>query len=384
LIFIEGQKVFSRSIPIGGTTITSAIAKDFSESFIAAEQRKKSAGFVSLGGNYAEPTDPDVSRVSKVIRNTMTRLHAEISRSISFYRSQQQGSQPVRGYLCGGTTNLPYMCEFFHEKLNMPIEFFNPLRNVAVGSGVKLEEASKNAHILGELVGLSLREVSDCPMELSLRPQSVIRAQLIESKRPYILAAGVCVLLTLAGWWLFYFNTARIENSVLADRLNPQVADLQALEAKFEALRKEGKAAQENASPYLQAVEDRDYWLKVIDDINARLPDRFVWVTSFEPVENFGGGGGGQRGPGGGGPRGGGGGGPRGFSGVKIHGLYLDNPKQAEVVDDFVQNLAQSPLFSIDLSKRQEVNPVRSTPTATEWAYEYELHLNLKKPIGAQ
>ena len=41
LIFIESQKVFSRSISIGGTTITSAIARDFGESFGEAEARKK-------------------------------------------------------------------------------------------------------------------------------------------------------------------------------------------------------------------------------------------------------------------------------------------------------------------------------------------------------
>ena len=101
LIFIEPHKVFSRSIPNGGSTITQAIAKDFNEPFQLAEERKKRDGFVSLGGSYAEPEDPDIARVSKMIRNSMTRLHAEIARSISFYRTQQAGSQPERVYLSG-------------------------------------------------------------------------------------------------------------------------------------------------------------------------------------------------------------------------------------------------------------------------------------------
>ena len=96
LIFIEPHKVFSRSIPNGGSSITQAIAKDFGEGFGMAEERKKRDGFVSLGGAYAEPEDPDIARVSKMIRNSMTRLHAEIARSISFYRAQQGGSQPER------------------------------------------------------------------------------------------------------------------------------------------------------------------------------------------------------------------------------------------------------------------------------------------------
>ena len=58
LLFIEARKKFSRaSIPIGGSSITAAIAKEFGEPFAAAESRKKRDGFVSLGGAYAEPAD---------------------------------------------------------------------------------------------------------------------------------------------------------------------------------------------------------------------------------------------------------------------------------------------------------------------------------------
>ncbi len=140
LLFIEPGKVFSRSIPIGGSSITAAIAKEFNEPFGAAELRKKHDGFVSLGGADAEASDPDVARVSKLVRSTMTRLHAELTRSISFYRTQQQGSRPERVFLCGGTASTPYMREFFHEKLQWPVEFFNPLRNVVVGESVAIEE----------------------------------------------------------------------------------------------------------------------------------------------------------------------------------------------------------------------------------------------------
>ena len=132
LLFVEPQKIFSRSIPIGGSSVTAAIAKEFGEPFAAADFRKKRDGFVSLGGAYAEPSDPEVARVSKLMRSTMTRLHAEVMRSISHYRAQQQGNAPERLFLCGGTATTPYMREFFSEKLQLPVEYFNPLRNVSV------------------------------------------------------------------------------------------------------------------------------------------------------------------------------------------------------------------------------------------------------------
>ena len=81
VLFIEPRKIFSRSLPIGGSTITAAIAREFGESAEAAETRKKRDGFVGLGGAYAEPSDHDLARVSKLARSTMTRLHAELMRS---------------------------------------------------------------------------------------------------------------------------------------------------------------------------------------------------------------------------------------------------------------------------------------------------------------
>ena len=94
-----------------------------------------------------ETSDPDVARVAKLVRSTTTRLHAELTRSISFYRTQQQGSRPERVFLCGGTASTPFMREFFHEKLQGSVEFFNPLRNVAVGESVAIEELAGSAHM---------------------------------------------------------------------------------------------------------------------------------------------------------------------------------------------------------------------------------------------
>jgi type IV pilus assembly protein PilM len=74
LIFIEPGKVFSRSILIGGNTITLNLAKEFNESFAAAEERKKRDGYVSLGGAYADNHNAEIAKASKIIRNAMTKL----------------------------------------------------------------------------------------------------------------------------------------------------------------------------------------------------------------------------------------------------------------------------------------------------------------------
>jgi hypothetical protein len=66
--------------------------------------------------------------------------------------------------------------------------------------------------------------------------------------------------------------------------------------------------------------------------------------------------------------------------GVLVRGLYLSNPKQQEVVVDYFRNLVSSPWFVID-PKNQAKYLKPTTPTNTEWAFPYELRLDLKKPV---
>ena len=61
----------------------------------------------------------------------MTRLHIQVNQTMQFYRGQQGGSAPQRLFLSGGASIMPYTAQFFAEKLNVPVEYFNPFRNVA-------------------------------------------------------------------------------------------------------------------------------------------------------------------------------------------------------------------------------------------------------------
>lgn len=391
LVFIEPQKVFSRSIPIGGGTITGAIAKDFNESILDSEQRKKKDGFVGLGGAYAEPGDPDVARVSKIIRNTMTRLHAEISRSINFYRAQQQGNAPIRIYLCGGAVALPYMREFFQEKMQMPVEYFNPLRNVTVSRNVDVNKVVGEAHLLGELVGTALRGVGNCPIELNLLPTEVLKRQEFARRQPLLIAAALSLVVALAGWWIYFKKSAE---SVVAinEKVTAETALLQNFDQKFSTADTEIKTIDTAAAPLLKAVQQREAWVRLINDLNQRIPNPKIWVTILEPLQDgkaivfndaksldvkdtpapAGPPGRPAATPAGQGPT---------ISAISLKGLYLETPG---VVDEFLAALAQSPFFVIDLTKIKEINPVRQQPNQETWGYAYELRLPLKQPILLQ
>jgi type IV pilus assembly protein PilM len=392
VLFVEPGKIFSRSVSIGGSSITAAIAREFNESFAAAEVRKKRDGFVSLGAAYSEPTDADVARVSKIMRSTMTRLHAELMRSISHYRAQQQGSAPERVFLCGGSVSTAYVREFFHEKLQLPIEFFNSLRNVALAESAPAPELARSAHLFGDLVGLALRTASSCPMELNLRPANVVRRHELETRRPFFVMAAACFILALIGWSIYYTRGAQVVRrsaTVMQETVN---APMRAAEIKLDKLRKDAASLDSFATPLVSAINDRFFWVELLEDLNARLPKEDIWITELVPTS-----GGkpvgaderaiGQFAPGptpipaaparstsrpeASGPV---------IDGVFVRGLYLFNPKQEEVVVDYFRELVGSPFFKLDPNNQARyVKP--STPNNTEWAFPYELRLDLRKPL---
>src|SRR5882757_7238078 len=189
LLFFEKGKVFSRSINLGANAITQDFATEAKLKYEDAEKIKIAEGFVSLGGAYEEPDNAHQAAISKIARQFMTRLHIQVNQTMQFYRGQQGGSAPQRLFLSGGASIMPYTAQFFAEKLNVPVEYFNPLRNVQIDPAINLEELARVAHSLGEVIGLGLRNLAHCPVELNLMPDSTLKWQSFNQKKPYFIAA---------------------------------------------------------------------------------------------------------------------------------------------------------------------------------------------------
>src|SRR5437588_9892780 len=188
LLFFEKGKVFSRSINLGANSITQDFANESKLKYEPAEKLKIEEGFVSLGGAYEEPENPHQAAISKIARQFMTRLHIQVNQTMQFYRGQQGGSAPQRLFLAGWASIMAYTSQFFAEKLNVPVEYFNPLRNVEIDAAIDLEELAKVAHSYGEVVGLGLRNVAQCPVEMNLMPKSSLKRQQFNQKKPYFIA----------------------------------------------------------------------------------------------------------------------------------------------------------------------------------------------------
>ena len=260
LLFFEKGKVYSRSINIGANSISQDFANEAKLKFAEAEAVKLEKGSVSLGGAYEEPEDPQAAAIAKIARQVMTRLHIQVNQTIQFFRGQQGGSAPQRLFLSGGASIMPYTAQFFAEKLNVPVEYFNPFRNIEIDPSLDLEELSKYAHSYGEVVGLGLRDLAHCPVELNLMPKSSIQRQEFGHKKPYLIAS----VFSLAGVvFAIYVAEARI-GEVWRRRLEEVKAPLADLTQKNQQLQ--------------AATSDRDTLKKSADQMKALADSRFYWI----------------------------------------------------------------------------------------------------------
>lgn len=283
LIFIEDEKIYNRCIPVAGNAITQEVAKSFQIPFAEAEALKQQVAFVSLGGVTASE-DETAERVSKVVRNVVTRLHAEISRSVNFYRSQQGGSAPVRMFLTGGSSVMPHLDTFFREKLQIEVDYLNPFTNVGLNSRIDQERVGTDAFVLAESVGLALRRSLACPVEINLMPPEIIKRKSFKKRIPYFTLAAVGILLCLGIWAMYAKQMAQLyqaQSGQVASALDV----LKSAQSRLVKAEKSKESVALKADALRDVMSQRTAWLRRVDAVRKSLFDG-VWLTELTPIKN--------------------------------------------------------------------------------------------------
>ena len=357
ILLVEGDKIFCRIVPLGGASVTQAIATDLQESFAGAETLKKAKGFVHPGGSYEDPTDESAARISKLSRGVVTRLHTEVERSITFYRSQQGGSRPLQMYLAGGCAALGLMDFFFKEKLKIPVHFLQPFRRVGVEGGISAD-VQKSFPGWACLVGAALRALSDTPCRLNviatLKNQNLSKSK----NRPGMLAVGIAlaVLLMLPaihGFW---------EGAKVHAQFSPQnseVEDAEAILSKLQASQKKVSDRMAVLDSAIRLEEERLRWSRLLEEL-AKRSKTGMWITklilqnetSSSPEQ-----GGAPKPPGS----------PVKNSQVEISGIFETKSEEADaqVVDQFRTSLQEGGILQKVVTVERET-PNRSSDGQTE------------------
>jgi Tfp pilus assembly protein PilN len=198
-------------------------------------------------------------------------------------------------------------------------------------------------------------------------------------------------MLALLGWSAYYTRAAEVAFGTV-QTLRQKNDTMHVAEGQLDKLKKQIAALDNTATPLITAVNDRNFWPQILEQLNSRLPESDIWITELAATS------GGKlvgvsekraaenasappsapapgtaaRGPAAG---------ANTIDGINVRGLYLYNPKQQEIVVDYLRNLANSPLFVVNAKTPERFIKSNSVPNDSDWAFPFELQLTLKKPM---
>lgn len=280
ILLVEGSRTFVRVVPLGGAAVSQAVATDMQESFAGAETLKRAKGFVHPGGAYEDPGDAAAARISKLARGVMTRLHTEVERSVTFFRSQQGGGKPTQAWLAGGGAMLGYTELFFREKLRIPVQYFQPFRRVSLPASGEGQAAARGFVGWGAAVGTALESLPDAPVKINVLG-AIGRVQAQKSRDlPAVVVAAVAgtALLLLPG-------VHGIWQGVKAEgRLAEQTAQVETASVALQKLEAENKkflGVVQRAELALQLERERLRWPQLLAELKRHSQKR-VWITSLQ------------------------------------------------------------------------------------------------------
>ena len=144
LVWGQGQKFFTRELPIAGHHFTEAIKKAKGVDYEQAEAIKHEKGIDSLTtDNTSENTGESEDKFSLSVekQTIFNSLNDEIRKTLRYYMKSNSQTRFNNFYLCGGSANLPGLKDFIAETLKIELNMLDPFEDMAQGESVENPQA---------------------------------------------------------------------------------------------------------------------------------------------------------------------------------------------------------------------------------------------------
>jgi type IV pilus assembly protein PilM len=275
LIFVDPARYSVSTIALAGNSVTQAIAEELKHDFTHCETIKLQ---VLSGSSDLADTSPARVAVRNAAASFIGKLHLELTRRIVNHRRQSGAEQPAAIYLTGGGSLLAELPTQLGEKLKIPAQRLDALRQVQVAGSA--QAATPYSALLAGLVGLAVLPPKGV-RPLSLLPAATASRLNFNKRQPIILAAVALGALALFPPTLqaFRANIAAKdhEQAVLsvAQPLENQKRKIQSNQEQLENARKEVEAIQSLAA-------SKYNWINFFTDLQERLVKvEDVWLEKL-------------------------------------------------------------------------------------------------------
>lgn len=152
IISYRGAVRFTRSVAIGGDSLTKAVAQELNIDHHQAEEYKKAYGMDS--------TQVD-GKVYNAIKPVFDKILAEVNRSKIFYTTHNPNVNMNKVIISGGTALMPGLLFYIANNMDLEAELANPWRNIQLSSSIedKKDYLLQQGPLFVTPVGLALKEI---------------------------------------------------------------------------------------------------------------------------------------------------------------------------------------------------------------------------------
>jgi len=218
------------------------------------------------------------------------------------------------------------------------------------------------------LVGGALLLTSAPRTKVNLLPPSVSRKRAFAKRFPFLAAAVFFFLASLGAWYGFALQATSLTKATTSS-IDSEIAKDSRISSQIKALASKEVSIQQTSDAILSVINLREAYPRILAELSAKVPERYLWITQIQAVGDIP-----QRGAAAKTNDG-------SIKALLVKGLYLDNPRQASVIDDFVTALQSSDVFAVEEKEKSKIITQRGSPNGEYWAYPFSLRIPLRNPI---
>jgi len=211
LIIVDGNNVWTRSLPIGGNDFTRAIATKYGLEFEQAETLKRSM-----------ERSKKAQEIFEALRPSLRSLMDEIQRSAGYYRSLHKQAKFVKLIGFGNGFKMYGVKRFLAAGLAYPVEAYGETNNIIVNAALNLHLFKKNSPAFGAALGLAVQGLGFGGVNTNLMPPQILKERLLKRKRPTLIAAAAM----LASASLLYAAVAFLQPTAYPIEQDPRIREL--------------------------------------------------------------------------------------------------------------------------------------------------------------
>lgn len=141
--------IYTKSYPIGGNTLSRAIAEELGLDINQAEEYKK---------NYGLSEDKFEGKLQKILMPFFNNIYNEIDKTLAYFKEEYPKEEISTVVICGGGARLPGLMLTTTKIIGLNSQISNPFINIKVNPSV-IPSLIPDAPIYTTAVGLALKEI---------------------------------------------------------------------------------------------------------------------------------------------------------------------------------------------------------------------------------